>query len=330
MTDHQTRLDRLADWLAAQLSANKVTLSDAERMAGGAIQENWAATLSVDGVSRPVVLRCDAPSTLSFSHDRAQEFALLQHAFAGGGCVPEPLAYCSDERVFGTPVMVMSRISGSASAPRLVRGTQDAEGDALVHQIGAELARLHGCGAYPGLPQPDPVARRIEEFSSFLDAHAAPQPVLRYALRWIAQNAPQTRRDVPCHFDYRTGNIMVENGAVTGILDWEFAGNGDPHEDLGWFCAPCWRFGRPDREAGGLGCRAAFYAGYESVSGARVDDAAVRFWEILGTLRWNIIALAQTDRFTSGAERSLELGLTGLMLPDLQTQLITQIKEATS
>lgn len=328
----QDRLDRLADWLGPVLGAQAVTLGDATRMAGGAIQENWAATMTVTGGAQAgchaVVLRCDAPSSLSFSHDRAQEFALLRHAFAAGARTPRPLAYCADATVFGRAVVVMSRVAGTASAHRLVKATSDAEGEALVHDIGAALAVLHGGGAYPDLPQPDPVARRVAEFTSFLDAHPSPEPVLRYAVRWMAEHAPETRRDVPCHFDYRSGNIMIENGKVSGILDWEFAANGDPHEDLGWFCAPCWRFGRPDRPAGGLGSRAAFYAGYESVSGLAVNDAAVRYWETVATLRWSIIALAQTARFTSGAERTLELGLTGLMLPDLQTQLLNQIKEA--
>lgn len=325
MTD--PRFARLAQWLGTTLGEDSLTLTDLSRMAGGAIQENWAATMRTGDTARDVVLRCDAPSSLSFSHDRAQEFALLRHAFAGGATVPEPLAYCADPAVFGRPVMVMSRVTGTASAHRLVKATDDAAGDALVYQIGAALAQLHQCAPYPDLPQPNPVTRRIDEFTAFLDAHAAPQPVLRYALCWMRDNAPATRCDVPCHFDFRSGNIMIDEGAVSGILDWEFAGNGDPHEDLGWFCAPCWRFGRQDREAGGLGRRRALYDGYESISGQPVNDAAVRYWEVVGTLRWSVIALAQAERFTSGAERTLELGLTGLMQPDLQTQLVTQIKE---
>eukprot|EP01035_Chromulina_nebulosa_P049233 gene49233-66860_t len=38
---------------------------------------------------------------------------------------------------------------------------------------------------------------------------------------------------------------MVNATGLTGILDWEFAAWGDPHEDIGWLCARCWRFGGP-------------------------------------------------------------------------------------
>lgn len=328
MTQIEDRFARLAQWLGPVLGEEDLRLTDGARMTGGAIQENWAATLTGTSGPREVVLRCDAPSSLSFSHDRAQEFALLRHAFAGGAPTPEPLAYCADAAVFGRPVMVMSRIGGTASAHRLVKTTSDADGDRLAHRIGVALAQLHRCAPFPDLPRPDPVARRVEEFTTFLDRHNAPQPMLRYAVKWMQDTAPTTRTETPCHFDFRSGNIMIHDGAVSGILDWEFAGNGDPHEDMGWFCAPCWRFGRQDRAAGGLGSRDAFYKGYESISGHPVDDAAVRYWETVATLRWSVIALAQAERFTSGAERSLELGLTGLMQPELQTQLLTQIQEA--
>ena len=57
--------------------------------------------------------------------------------------------------------------------------------------------------------------------------------------------------------DRLLGNIMIDDGALSGILDFEFAGWSDPDEDLGWFCARCWRFGAYDKEAGGLGSREA-------------------------------------------------------------------------
>ena len=66
--------------------------------------------------------------------------------------------------------------------------------------------------------------------------------------------------------DFRTGNIMAADCRVTGVLDWEFARWGDPHADLGWLCAPCWRFGNLALEAGGIGPRSEFYSGYEAES----------------------------------------------------------------
>jgi aminoglycoside phosphotransferase (APT) family kinase protein len=120
------------------------------------------------------------------------------------------------------------------------------------------------------------------------------------------------------HRDFRTGNYMVDEGGLTAILDWEFACWGDPLYDIGWFCAECWRFSRPDREAGGIGSRAAFVAAYETESGRRVDPAAVRAYEALSHARWAIIALEQGERHASGREPSLEHALTGRMAAELE------------
>jgi aminoglycoside phosphotransferase (APT) family kinase protein len=118
---------------------------------------------------------------------------------------------------------------------------------------------------------------------------------------------------------------MVRDGRLTAILDWEFAGWSDPMEDLGWFCARSWRFGRFEREAGGIADRADLYAGYEEASGRRVDEARVAYWEAAAYLRWATIAVQQCRRHTSGREPSLELALTGRMLPEIEHDLLLHL-----
>ena len=114
-----------------------------------------------------------------------------------------------------------------------------------------------------------------------------------------------------CHHDFRTGNYLLDGAKLTGILDWEFAGWGDPDEDIAWFCSMGWRFARLDREAGGIADRAPFYSGYGSESRRAIDPVRVHFWEVLASVRWAVIALQQSDRQMLGGERSLDLALTG-------------------
>jgi len=114
----------------------------------------------------------------------------------------------------------------------------------------------------------------------------------------------------------------VDQGDLTGILDFEFAGWSDPDEDLGWFCARCWRFGAEDLEAGGIAPRADFYRGYEGASGRHIDALAVHFWEAMAHIRWAVIALQQAHRRIAGGERSLELALTGRLVPELELSII--------
>src|SRR5205823_2907670 len=97
-------------------------------------------------------------------------------------------------------------------------------------------------------------ARRIANFRAYLDRHPKPRPVLESAIRWLETHVPLPLGPVLCHRDFRTGNYMLastlpspasgggkgsgrglDGAQLTGILDWEFAGWGDPDEDIGWF-----------------------------------------------------------------------------------------------
>jgi aminoglycoside phosphotransferase (APT) family kinase protein len=140
-------------------------------------------------------------------------------------------------------------------------------------------------------------------------------------LRYLERKAAAPGETVLCHNDFRTGNIMVDEAGITGILDWEFAAWGDPHEDIGWLCAKCWRFGGPG-EVGGIGPRAAFHAAYEAQSGRVVDAARVAWWEIAAAIRWAVIAIDQAERHVSGREPSLELALTGHIVPELELDVL--------
>ena len=92
-------------------------------------------------------------------------------------------------------------------------------------------------------------AHQIAGFRAYLDGHPTPRPVLEWGIRWLETHIPSPTAPVLCHHDFRTGNYMLNGTELTGILDWEFSGWGDPHEDIGWFCSKGWRFARLDREA---------------------------------------------------------------------------------
>lgn len=46
-------------------------------------------------------------------------------------------------------------------------------------------------------------------------------------------------------------------------------------------------------------------------------------WQLVATLRWAVIALQQVQRHTSGQESSLELVLTGRILPALELDILS-------
>lgn len=330
--------EALGFWLAGRTEAETVRVDRLELLGGGAIQENWALDVTLGGGRRPgshaLVLRTSAPSGVAVSWGRLEEFAILGVAHAAGVTVPEPWFACADTAVIGRPFYLMSRLPGEGRGQRLVRDRLVvANGEALARRLGGELARLHEVQPpVPGLefmpvPAASPAEARVAEYRRHLDALDAAEPVLEWALSWLARRAPEPRRVCLIHGDFRTGNYLVANGELTGVLDWEFAAFGDPLEDLGWMLARYWRFGAYDREAGGIGSRESLFAGYEAASGRPLDRALVPYWEVMATVRWAVIALQQAERHYSGAESSLELALTGHVLPQLELDLLTRVAE---
>lgn len=324
----------LADFIARAAGAERVRVEVIARLGGGAIQENWAIDLAIEGGAKAgthaCVLRSDAVSGIAESWPRAQEFALIRAAYEAGVTVPEPLFVEPEGRVIGRPFYVMRRATGTAQGRRVLRDLEPEAGDALAHRLGIELAKLHAIrpanapAALAFLPAAgaDLIARRAAHYRAALDALPEPQPVLEWAINRMEDLASPVEVIALCHRDFRTGNYMVDGDRLTAILDFEFSAWSDPYEDLGWFCARCWRFGANDREAGGIGTREAFYAGYAEESGRPVDEARARYWEAVAPIRWGIIALQQGERHASGAEPSLDLALTALRAIECEYDLL--------
>lgn len=331
------RLDRVNDpsnlkrFLAAEAGSRVVEITATTLLEGGAIQQNWGVDAvfsggTLDGPQR-LVVRTDAPTAVAASLSRIEEFAVLQAVHAAGAMVPEPLFSCGDPAVLGVPFFVMRRLPGHAIGRVITRDPGlEPHLPALAARIGQELARIQrvkpphrGLDSLP--PDRGPLGL-IDGFRAYLDRHPVKRPVLEWAMRWAETHAPEALPTVLCHRDFRTGNYLVDGTGLSGILDWEFAGWGDPDEDIGWFCCKGWRFARLDREAGGIATREDFYRGYEAEAGRRVGPERVRFWEIMANIRWAIVAMMQSDRFILGGEQSLARAITARRATECEFELL--------
>ncbi|HTN11273.1 MAG TPA: phosphotransferase family protein [Acetobacteraceae bacterium] len=315
----------LTDWLRRATGWADLSLGPMALLSGGAIQQNWRLDAAAGGARHAWVLRTDAPASLAASRSRSEEFLLLQAAFQAGVTVPEPLYLCQDAGIIGAPFFIMRRVQGTAAGHRIVRSETPGGGRvALVEALGRELARIHAMR--PTLPflgeKPlDSGRKLIATLREALDSAHENRPILEWGLRFLERRNPGPGEIVMCHNDYRTGNYMVSDAGITGILDWEFAAWGDPHADIGWLLARCWRFGSP-HEVGGVGPRAPFLAAYQAASGRRTDPARIAWWQIAAAIRWAVIAIAQAERHVSGQEPSLELALTGHIVPELELDIM--------
>jgi aminoglycoside phosphotransferase (APT) family kinase protein len=333
----------LSRFLAEASGARGVEITTCELLPGGAIQENWGidAEFAGGGLAGPqwLVLRTDAATGIPSSLPRIDEFAILKAAFAAGVTVPEPLFAGADSGIIGKPFFVMRQVAGTAQGRQISADPVfEPALPRIAVRLGEELARLQTIRpprpdlGFLAPPEANSPAEEIAGFRAYLDRHPNPRPVLEWAIRWLETHIPPPLGPVLCHRDFRTGNYMLDIGSegaeLTGILDWEFAGWGDPDEDIGWFCCKGWRFARLDREAGGIAERAPFYAGYERAAGRRLDPDRVRFWEIFANVRWAIIALQQTDRYRLGGARDLSTAIIGRRAGESELELMMLLDPA--
>ncbi|MBT3559179.1 MAG: phosphotransferase family protein [Rhodospirillales bacterium] len=329
--------EELDSWLkdafqADSLSVDKITVLD-----GGAVQENSALDVTVQGGPHDGrhrwALRKQPPSPLIGSWPKDHELTIIQAAYDAGVPVPKPLALCMDGSIIGAPFIILEFLDGFAGGRRIVRDPViDDMGPALASEIGEAMAKLHSVTPpnpalnFIELGGDRPVNRRIRLYREQLDLLDDRHPVLEFVLSWLDRHQPAEQRYTLIHNDFRTGNYMIRDGKLAGILDWEIADWGDPREDLGYFCAKCWRFGNIHKEAGGIAPRAALYDGYNAATEHPVEIDGSPFWEVMGAMRWAVIALLQGHRHLSGEQRSLELALTPRIVPEMELDMLNLIE----
>jgi aminoglycoside phosphotransferase (APT) family kinase protein len=303
--------DSLADSLRALLAPGaRAEIQDLRRLSGGASRETWSFDLVSGGARHELILQRLRPGASASSSGVGvpTEAALLRAAATHG--VPVAGVVASDDgTVLGSPGMVVERLAGETIARKLLRDVEWAVArERLGAQVGAACAAIHAIpvGAVPGLQPTDQLA----QYRAVLDGLGEPHPAFELGFRWLEANRPPDNPPCVVHGDLRMGNLLVDHDGLRAVLDWELAHIGDPLEDLGWFCVRAWRFGSP-LPAGGVATRATLVEAYEAASGRAVDSQVLRWWEVLGTLKWGVICVMQAWGHLSGASRSVELATIG-------------------
>jgi aminoglycoside phosphotransferase (APT) family kinase protein len=292
------RPDDLATELCSILGAARV--DGLTRLSGGASRETWRFRAD----DRDLVVQRQRPGD---GRDMATEARVLVAAFSAGVPVPELLA--SGVSVDGSSYIVAAAVPGETIARKILRDDEFAAARAgLAGQLGAALAALHRvpADAVEGLPSTDQVA----QYREVLDTSGEPHPAFELAFRWLERHRPTGSRRTLVHGDFRLGNVIVDGSGLRAVIDWELAHAGDPMEDLGWLCVKAWRFGSSLPVAGVAPYEALFEA-YESAGGRSVDPDEVRWWEVLGTLKWGIMCIMQSRAHLTGMVRSHELAAIG-------------------
>ena len=299
---------------------------NAARLSGGASQETWSFDIVHPAGNIGAILR-RAPPGYGAAPTRAAgldaEAVLMQLAYEAGVPSPRVLHVLQPSDELGTG-FVMMRVEGETIPRKILRDAQFAEArPKLARQLGKVLAGIHGLelGRLPEL-RGMTAAKEIAELERDYRGFDWPRPVFELALRWLRDHDPGPSAEVTLvHGDFRHGNLIIGPDGVRAVLDWELAHTGDPMEDLGWVCVNSWRFGEIDKPVGGFGTREELFAGYEA-AGRRVDAERVKFWEVMGTLRWGVMCCGMMQRFRLSPEHSVERAMIGRRSSETEIDLL--------
>ncbi|WJR80645.1 phosphotransferase family protein [Bradyrhizobium sp. NP1] len=298
----------------------------AARLSGGASQETWTFDIVHPERTIGAILR-RAPPGYGAAPGRAAgleaEAALMQLAHDAGLPSPEVMHVLEPEEGLGTG-FIMQRVEGETIARKILRDAPFAKArPMLARQLGEIIAGIH---ALPGAKLPDlremTATKEIADIEREYRGFGWPRPVFELALRWLRGHDPGPPPALTLvHGDFRLGNLIIGPDGVRAVLDWELAHLGDPMEDLGWICVNSWRFGEIDKPVAGLGSREELFAGYEA-AGRKVDPVRVKFWEVMGTLRWGVMCCGMMQRFRASPDHSMERAMIGRRASETEIDLL--------
>jgi aminoglycoside phosphotransferase (APT) family kinase protein len=303
----------------SELFGRDVQISEPVLLAGGASKEAWA--VDADG-ERLLVRRAAASVIHRHTLSLRDELAVLEAAHEAGVKAPRPYGYIPD--LAGREAFVMERLEGETIGRRIVQKEELAQArEALPVQMAEELAKIHAIPAERVAFLPP---SRPEQMTDELEEIDEPHAAIELGLLWLRENRPAGRPLVFTHGDYRIGNLVVGDGGLVGVLDWEFAHLDDPVRDLAFSLVRAWRFGVPEKRLGGIGDVGPYLERYNELTGLDVRPAELDYWELAGNVGWAIGCLTQMQRHLTGQDRSVELAILGRLGVEVEYEIVNLLE----
>ena len=188
-----------------------------------------------------VLRRPPLGNVLQSAHDMGREHKIIHGLQHSGVPVPEALGLCSDAAVNGAPFYVMAFVEGHVlhdaaaarslgEAERFETGMHAIEVLAALHAIDPDEVGLGDLGRREAY-----LARQLKRWQRQWEASKTHEiPEMEETARILEERMPEQIGSAIVHGDFRLGNLIVGDGRVRAVLDWELCTLGDPLADVGY------------------------------------------------------------------------------------------------
>jgi aminoglycoside phosphotransferase (APT) family kinase protein len=326
------RPSAVASWLAAH--REPVTAPVAIGRVG--IGQSNITSIATDAHGWKWVLR-EPPAGTAYD---VQREANIIRALAGSG-IPVSRVVGDGYNRDGGSFFIMEWVAGAHLESEDDAGAIDPR---QRHELGLSavrtLARLHTLDpAAMGLtgsatPYVQRQIRRMSEAWLRLGSDSPHDPAWRAVRARLLDGLPPQRVSVVAHGDFRLPNLLLSDGHIAAVLDWELCTVGDPLADLAWLLddwrspeEPAISIPSPTR-AGGFPTRAELVETYVAETGFRID----RLGYYRGFAKWRAASLLHgvlTRRSTGvmGDHGAIDLDLLNDSIATLLTSAAVTLTE---
>lgn len=307
---------RVCQWIAEHVPGVKPPL-DFALIAGGHSNLTFQFT---DATGEAYVLRRPPLGhVLQSAHDMGREYRIIS-ALAGSR-VPTPKTYglCTDADVNGSSFYVMDYVEGTVPhnpsvLSQLSYPSRKSFGDDVIlvlanlHLINPDDVGLGSLGRKEGY-----IARQLKRWTQQWEATKTHEiPDMDQTLRLLHEKHPEQIGSSIVHGDYRPGNMIIRDGSMAALLDWELCTLGDPLADVGYLLNNWGESTDSPKDAsptsvGGFPTRDHLCERYEQLTGRSL--AQINYYRAFS--HWRLAAIAQGvyKRYSVGAMGSQEFDL---------------------
>lgn len=295
--DQCERDEAVLDAMRERGSASaRATLMNFQPLSGGFSRQMYRADVvdPLNGIIEIVVCVRHSNSLLDSSLD--QEYAIYQALANSGVPLPSMHGKCNDvDTALGGPFFVMDRLPGVAPNVWRVTDRHELEDNwrttrALGEDVVAAMSAIHCVDTAPleGVVQRMSFAEVVAHWrTTYERVRLIRDPIIDEAFDWVHSRTPAPVPESLVHGDFRIGNCLVNEGRLSGVLDWELAYLGDPRFDVGYLALgySSGKLVKPGSALlGAVAERDWFFGRYQELTGRAVDLEDVRTFSVLSAL----------------------------------------------